>query len=412
MIEFEKFELDNGLRVIVHEDLGTPMAVVNILYDVGSRDEEESKTGFAHLFEHLMFGGSKNIPDFDKPLQKAGGSSNAFTSPDVTNYYITLPSQNLETAFWLESDRMHQLDFSQKSLDIQKKVVVEEFKQRYLNQPYGDVWLKLRPLVYKIHPYKWPTIGKDISHIEEAQLSDVEHFFYKFYRPSNAILVVAGGVNTHKVRQLAEKWFGPITSGKRHKRKLPKEGKINADSSLEVSAKVPASMLYKVWQMCGKSDSDYYATDLLSDMLGRGKSSILHQQLVKKNNLFDTISAFISGSRDPGMFVVSGRIAQGASAGEAIEGVNSVINHFLDSSEVHENLYKVKSQALFSIKIAETELLNRAINLAYAELEGGAELINQESNEIKKISEERVRGVFKEIFLESGSSTLLYFPEK
>src|SRR6218665_2626807 len=223
MIKYEHFTLQNGLEVYVHEDHTTPMAAVNILYNVGSRDEDEKKTGFAHLFEHLMFGGSKNIPNYDEPLQKVGGENNAFTSPDITNYYITLPSKNIETAFWLESDRMLSLSFDPKVLEVQRKVVIEEFKQRYLNQPYGDVWLKLRPLVYKNHSYRWATIGKEISHISDAKIEDVKAFFKKHYNPQNAIMVVGGDVTVEQVKHLSEKWFGPIPAGEKYHRNLPQE---------------------------------------------------------------------------------------------------------------------------------------------------------------------------------------------
>ena len=191
MIPYSSFTLDNGLQVFVHEDHSVQIAVMNILYDVGSRDEQPDKTGFAHLFEHLMFGGSVNIPNYDEPLQLVGGENNAFTNTDITNYYLTVPAANIETGFWLESDRMLSLSFDPHVLDVQRKVVIEEFKQRYLNQPYGDVWLKLRPLVYTTHPYQWATIGKEISHIENATLHDVKDFFFTHYVPSNAILVVA-----------------------------------------------------------------------------------------------------------------------------------------------------------------------------------------------------------------------------
>ena len=225
MVNFERFSLSNGLKVIVHRDTSTPMAVVNVMYDVGAKDEDPNKTGFAHLFEHLMFGGSINIPVYDEPLQMAGGENNAYTTNDLTNYYIQLPAENLETAFWLESDRMLSLGFTENSLEVQRKVVCEEFKEHYLNKPYGEVWLKLRDLAYEVHPYRWMTIGKELSHIENAQLQDVKNFFFKHYRPVNAILVVAGNVTVEQVKVLAEKWFGPIENGERYTRHLPEEPK-------------------------------------------------------------------------------------------------------------------------------------------------------------------------------------------
>ncbi|HQU56920.1 MAG TPA: pitrilysin family protein, partial [Chitinophagaceae bacterium] len=247
MIEFEKFTLDNGLRVIVHRDDSTPMAAVNILYDVGARDEDPEKTGFAHLFEHLMYGGSINIPNYDEPLQRAGGENNAYTTNDITDYHIQLPAENLETAFWLESDRMLSLAFGEKSLATQRKVVCEEFKESYLNKPYGDVWFKMRELAYKKHPYRWMTIGKNLSHIESATLDDVKNFFFKFYRPVNAILCVAGNVTVENVKALAQKWFGDIPAGEKYMRNLPQEPDQNEERKLEVKAKVPIDALYKTW---------------------------------------------------------------------------------------------------------------------------------------------------------------------
>ncbi|MBL4654656.1 MAG: insulinase family protein, partial [Bacteroidia bacterium] len=304
MISYKKFKLKNGLTVIVHEDKSTPLAAINILYDVGARDEHFERTGFAHLFEHLMFGGSVNIPDYDNALQKVGGTNNAFTNNDITNYYIKLPAINLETGFWLESDRMLSLAFSEKSLRVQKNVVCEEFKERYLNQPYGDVWLSLRPLVYKVHPYQWPTIGKQLSHIREAQMKDVKAFFNKHYCPSNAILVVAGNVTLSQVKQLSKKWFEPIPGGKKPKRKLPKEPKQKEARFKTLKRDVPVNAIYKAYHMCSRNDKEYFIADLLSDVLAGGESGRLKQALVKKNAIFSNITVYQSGSYDKGMFVV------------------------------------------------------------------------------------------------------------
>lgn len=290
MIKFERFVLGNGLKVLVHPDQSTPMAVVNVLYDVGARDEVASKTGFAHLFEHLMFGGSVNIPDYDEPLQVAGGENNAYTTNDLTNYYCQLPADNLETAFWLESDRMLSLAFSKKSLDVQRKVVCEEFKEHYINKPYGDVWHTMRELAFKEHPYKWMTIGKELSHVENATLEDVKAFFFKHYTPINAILVVAGNVSVEHVKTLAEKWFGDIPSGEKYNRNLPVEPKQVEARRLTVHRNVPMDAIYKTWHMCARRDEDYYATDLLTDILGGGASSRLYQSLVKEQQLFANIN--------------------------------------------------------------------------------------------------------------------------
>src|SRR6201996_357630 len=307
MVKFNRFTLDNGLRVIVHEDHTTPMAVLNILYDVGARDENPEQTGFAHLFEHLMFGGSVNIPIYDEPLQRVGGENNAFTSNDITNYYITLPSANLETAFWLESDRMLSLAFSKKSLEVQRNVVIEEFKQRYLNQPYGDVWLKLRPMVYKKHPYQWATIGKTIKHIEDAKMEDVKAFFKKHYNPQNAIMVVGGDIKTEDIKLLAEKWFGPIPAGEKYHRNLPQEPEQHEERRETVTAKVPLNDVYIAFHMGARLDPSYYVAELMSDILSRGNSSRLYRTLVKEKQLFSEVHAYISGSLDTGMFVFEGK---------------------------------------------------------------------------------------------------------
>src|SRR6187551_86354 len=286
MIRFEKFVLQNGLRVIVHQDTSTPMAVMNIMYDVGARDEDPQRTGFAHLFEHLMFGGSENIPEYDEPLQMAGGENNAYTTNDITNYYVQLPVQNMETAFWLESDRMLNLAFSAKSLDVQRKVVIEEFKEHYVNKPYGDAWEHLRALAYQVHPYQWMTIGKSLQHIEEAQLDDVKAFFKKHYSPANAVLCVAGNVTISDVKPLAEKWFGSIPAGDRYVRSISQEPTQESPRMQTVMADVPADALYKVWHMPGRLSQPYYACDLITEIMGNGFSSRLYQRLVKEEQLF------------------------------------------------------------------------------------------------------------------------------
>lgn len=298
MIEFSKFTLQNGLRVVVHEDHTAPLAVLNVLYHVGSRDEEEDKTGFAHLFEHLMFGGSEHVPNFDQVLQNVGASNNAFTSPDITNYYISIPSDNLETAFWVESDRMLNLNINAHTLAVQQKVVTEEFKQHYINQPYGDVWLKMLPLAYQKHPYRWATIGKEIRHIEQANLEDVKAFFKKFYCPNNAILVVAGDVSQDHVRKLAQKWFEPISAGEAYIRQLPKEPLQTKPRKLEMEADVPVDALYKAWHMDHQLSPDYYTCDLLADIIGGGKSSRLYRKLVRENAIFTNVNLYISGTFD------------------------------------------------------------------------------------------------------------------
>jgi zinc protease len=412
MIDFEKFELANGLKVIVHQDKSTPLACVNILYDVGSRDEDPEKTGFAHLFEHLMFGGSKNIPQFDEPLQMVGGENNAFTSHDITNYHLTLPAQNLETAFWLESDRMLNLAFSKKSLDVQKSVVIEEFKQRYLNQPYGDMWLLLRPMAYKVHPYLWDTIGKNIEHIENATMEDVKAFFKKFYSPNNAIMVVAGNVSVDEVKRLSEKWFGPIPKGVENKRNLPKEPRQTEARKLTVEQDVAANAIYKAYHMCSRRDKNYYSTDLISDILSNGNSSRLHKSLIKEKELFSNISAYASGDFDEGLFMISGKLNDGISIEQAELAIEEELNKLINVVISDDELVKVKNKVEASHVFGEVDILNKATNLAIAELLGGAAMINDEMNKYHAISQKDIKEVATDLFRKENCNTLYYLKKK
>ncbi|HMG90646.1 MAG TPA: pitrilysin family protein [Chryseolinea sp.] len=411
MIAFKEFTLENGLQVIVHEDPTVQIAVMNILYDVGSRDELPDKTGFAHLFEHLMFGGSKNISNYDEPLQRVGGENNAFTNTDITNYYLTLPASNLETGFWLESDRMLGLSFDPKVLEVQQKVVIEEFKQRYLNQPYGDVWLKLRPLAYKVHPYKWATIGKEISHIENATLQDVKDFFFRYYVPNNAVMVVAGNVTIDQVKKLSEKWFGPIPRGVKS-RNILTEPAQDEKRFLKVSAKVPANAFYKAYHMPGRFHAEYYAIDLLSDILSRGQSSRLYQQLVKKKEIFTSISSFVMGSIDPGLLVISGRVKDGIALADAEAEVQTVIDQLLIQGSHERELDKVKNQTESTLEFGEVEVLNRAMNLAFAKLSGNTALVNEESKLINLTTLDDISRVAKNILREENSTVMYYEAEK
>ncbi len=412
MIKFEKFKLDNGLTVIVHQDNSTPLACINILYDVGARDENPEQTGFAHLFEHLMFGGSVNVPNYDEPLQRVGGENNAFTTNDITNYYLTLPSENLETGFWLESDRMMSLAFSEKSLEVQRNVVIEEFKQRYLNQPYGDVWLLLRPLAYKVHPYKWDTIGKEISHIENAKIEDVKNFFKRFYTPDNAIVVVAGNVQLENVKRLSEKWFATIPKGSNAKRNLPKEPVQTEPRSLTVERDVPLDAIYKVYHMCSRNDKEYYAVDLLSDILSQGNSSRLHNELIKDKKIFSEIHAYVMGDFDKGLFVVSGKLTQGVSMELADESINAVLGKFKDELVSANELTKVKNKSEATHLFGEVDVLNKATNLAIAELMGDADLVNRETDKYLAVSADEIKEQANIIFRKENCSTLYYKSKK
>jgi len=408
MIQFEQFTLKNGLQVIVHEDHSTTLAVVDVIYNVGSRDEQSHKTGFAHLFEHLMFGGSENIPEFDTPLQRVGGENNAFTTPDLTNYYISLPYQNIETAFWLESDRMKQLAFNPNSLEVQRKVVIEEFKQRYLNQPYGDVWLKWRPVIYQKHPYQWPTIGADIKHIEEATLEDVKSFFDTYYHPKNAILVVAGKVKVAEVKQLCEKWFEPIPAGKVIVRNLPKEAALTENTFLEIKGEVPSNCLYMAFPMPGRYESGYQAVDLLADLLGRGDSSFLFYDLVQQKRLFDTINAYVTGSMDPGLMVIQGTVCAGVDFETAKSNLLASIDAFMESGIEERSLQKVKNQAESSLVFMEVEVLNKAMNLAMAANAGDPNWVNQEAEKISRVSIEELKSWADKLFKKGYHHVLWY----
>lgn len=408
MIKFDKFELANGLKVIVHQDKSTPLACIDILYNVGSRDENPNQTGFAHLFEHLMFGGSVNIPSFDEPLQLVGGENNAFTTNDITNFHLTLPSENIETGFWLESDRMLSLAFSEKSLEVQRNVVIEEFKQRYLNQPYGDVWLLLRPMAFKVHPYSWDTIGKEISHIENVKIVDVKSFFRKFYCPNNAIMVVAGNVEFEEIKQLSEKWFGPIKKGPDNNRNLPQEPAQTIARSLTVERDVPADAIYKAYHMCSRYDKEYYSVDLISDVLSQGNSSRLHNVLIKEKKLFSDIHAYVMSDFDKGLFVVSGKLTEGVTMDQADDAINEELQKIKSNLVSVDELTKVKNKMEASHIFGEVEILNKATNLAVSELLGDADMINNEVGKYLSVTAEQIKEQSNIIFRKENCSTLYY----
>lgn len=406
MIHFDRFTLDNGLRVLFHQDTTTPLAVVNVLYDVGARDESEDQTGFAHLFEHLMFGGSINIPEFDTPLQLAGGENNAFTSNDVTNYYDVLPVENIETALWLESDRMLSLAFTPKSLEVQRQVVIEEFKQRYLNQPYGNVWLELRPLAYQKHPYKWATIGKKIEHIEDATMDDVKAFFQKHYNPQNAVLCIAGNLELDEVKAMTEKWFGGIPSGEKYVRNLPVEPEQREFREQLIDSDVPTDAFYYAFKMVDRKHDDFYTADALSDALGRDKSSRLFVSLKKEQKLVSEINAYIMGSHDEGLLVISGKLNDGISfetLDEALwKELASLCSEPMESTELEKIMVKIRTAKAFQ----DQGLLNRAMALATNELLGDANDVNLENEKYKLITPEDMHRVANNIFQKQRCSVL------
>jgi len=408
MIHFDRFQLANGLRVLVHKDTSTPMSVLNIMYDVGARDEDPNQTGFAHLFEHLMFGGSINIPDYDEPLQLAGGENNAYTTNDLTNYYCQLPTENLETAFWLESDRMLSLAFSEKSLDVQRKVVSEEFKEHYLNKPYGDVWHIIRELAYTTHPYRWMTIGKNLAHIEDAKLQDVKNFFFKHYNPSNAIMVVAGNIETEYVKQLSEKWFGPIPAGEKYNRNIPQEPEQTEARRKTIKAEVPLDAFYKCWHMPARMDKAYYAIDLITDILGGGASSRLYQTLVKEQQLFSNIDCYHYGSLDRGLLTIEGKLVKGITPEAAEAAVEKVLDSLRNSKVEEKELQKVKNKTESLMAFEDMGLMNRANSLAFYALIGDPNMMNSELEKYQSITVDDIHHECKTLFAEQNSTTLYY----
>jgi zinc protease len=408
MINYERKVLQNGLTVIVHEDHSTPLATVNILYKVGARDETPDKTGFAHLFEHLMFGGSVHIPEYDGPLQLAGGDNNAFTNNDITNYYLTLPANNLATAMWLESDRMLSLAFSKKSLDVQKAVVIEEFKQRYLNQPYGDVWLLLRPLAYKVHPYQWATIGKEISHIENATLDDVKNFFFRYYCPDNAIMTVAGNVKADEVFSMTEEWFGEITRSFKEERKYTAEPRQTEKRELTVERDIPFDSIYRAYHGCSRLDKEFYAVDLMTDIMSREKSSRLYNSLVKQKKLFSEIHCFTMGEFDKGLIVVEGKLIKGTRMADAEAAIDEELDKLINGSIADDELNKVKNKVESTIVFSEIDLSGRALSLAVAEYMGDVSLINTEMEKYSAVTASDIQKQAKQIFAPSNCSTLYY----
>ena len=407
-IAFERAVLNNGLTVVAHSDMDTPMAVVNLLYKVGARDERPERTGLAHLFEHLMFSGSKNVANFDSALQRAGGNNNAFTNNDLTNYYDILPVANLETALWLESDRMSTLNLSDRSIETQRSVVIEEFKENYLNQPYGDVWHLLRQMAYKTHPYRWPTIGKTLEHVEQATDEELRQFYQTYYQPGNAVLTVAGGKSTSELLQLAERWFGDLPGRVLPEKEYPLEHNQTEPRRLEHEADVPAHAIYKVYHMPHRTDSAYYAADLLSDVLSSGISARLQQRLVRQQPLFSSINASIAGSLDPGLFMVHGRLQEGVRLENAEKALDQEIEKLTQKSVTTHELEKVKNKVESGFAYHTLNLMNRAYSLGYFEMLGDADGLNQEKEKYLTQTAGDLMNTAQDVLIPENSSTLIY----
>lgn len=408
MIQVNHYTLPNGLRIVHNEDNSTQMVALNLLYDVGARDEDPEHTGFAHLFEHLMFGGSVNIPDYDTPVQNAGGENNAWTNNDITNYYITLPYQNVETGFWLESDRMLSLDFSPQSLEVQRQVVIEEFKQRNLNQPYGNASHLLREMAYQTHPYRWPTIGKEISHIANATLDEVKSFFYRFYAPNNAILAVTGHISFDETVRLAEKWFGPIPAREIPKRQLPAESPQTAIRRRSVERRVPVDALYMAFHMCNRYHREYHVFDIITDLLSNGRSSRFIQTLVQEKKLFTSIDAYISGSLDEGLLHITGKPASGITLEQAEEAVWQELDKLKTVPVTEDELEKVKNRYESEQIFNNINYLNVATNLAFFELLGRAEDINLEVGKYRSVTVGQIQDTARRTFVPENCNILYY----
>ena len=411
-MKINKHCFPNGLRLVHHEDTSTQMVALNIVYDVGARDEHPEHTGFAHLFEHLMFGGSAHIPDYDTPLQLAGGENNAWTNNDITNYYLTVPKTNVETALWLESDRMLELTFCEQGLEVQRGVVMEEFKQRCLNQPYGDIGHLFRPLAFQVHPYRWPTIGKELSHIEQATLDEVKSFFYRFYAPNNAVLAVTGNISWEETVRLTEKWFGPVPRRNVPVRRLPQEPEQTEERRLTVERNVPLDALLMGYHMCDRGNADYYTFDILSDILSNGRSSRLNRRLVQEQNIFSGIDAYISGTRDAGLLQISGKPAAGVSLEQAEAAVRRELEELRQSPVGEQELEKVKNKFESTQIFGNINYLNVATNLAWFELTGKAEDIDLEVERYRSVTTEQLHTVAQRAFCENNTVVLYYKSDK
>ncbi len=407
-LQFQRHILANGLRLIVHEDHSTPLASCNVVYNVGSRDENPDMTGMAHLFEHFMFTGSRNIADFDAQLQRVGAINNAYTTQDITHYYITLPAVNIEHALWLESDRMLELAFQQEKLDIQKHVVIEEFKENFLNRPYGDMWMLYNQFYFQKHPYQWLPIGKEISHIEKVTMDDMKAFFYTYYRPNNAVLTISGNVHFEEIVPLVEKWFGPIPAGPALMRKYPQEDCPTQHRMYKVKRDVPADMLFKGWPTCGRLDADFYAYDMLSDLFGSGQSSYLYKKFVIEEGIFTDLSAYISGTLDPGIFIIGGRPAEGVSIEEADRKLNDFIYQLPENSISSNDLQKVKNRVESIILQNDIKIEDRSSSLAVAESFSCAEDFNDETNRYFAVTEEQINTLCHKMFRQEQEATMYY----
>ena len=412
IIPYTKKILPNGLTVVVNRDRASKLAAVNILYKVGARNEDPRRTGFAHLFEHLMFRGTREIPNFDLPVQMASGDNNAFTNNDYTDFYITLPKDNLETALWLESDRMEGLDITPAKLEAEKKVVIEEFRQRYLNQPYGDQTMLLRALAYKVHPYRWAAIGLTTDHIAEATLEDVEAFYRTHYRPSNAVLSISADIEEERMLELAEKWFAPLADRPADAAPIPQEPAQTEARREEVERDVPAPTVTVAYHMGGRTDAGFYTADLVSDLLAGGDSGRLYTHLVKERRLLSSVNAYVTGDVDPGLFVFTGQLLPGVTPGEAEAAFREEIETLQTASATAREIEKVKNKFEANTLFGELNVMNKAMNLGFYEMLGDLALINREVGLYRAVGDDDIRSFSSRTFRPENSSTLIYNTKK
>ena len=412
MIPYTKKILPNGLTVVVNRDRASKLAAVNILYKVGARNEDPRRTGFAHLFEHLMFRGTREIPNFDLPVQMASGDNNAFTNNDYTDFYITLPKDNLETALWLESDRMEGLDITPAKLEAEKKVVIEEFRQRYLNQPYGDQTMLLRALAYKVHPYRWTAIGLTTDHIAEATLEDVEAFYRTHYRPSNAVLSISADIEEERMLELAEKWFAPLADRPADAAPIPQEPAQTEARREEVERDVPAPTVTVAYHMGGRTDAGFYTADLVSDLLAGGDSGRLYTHLVKERRLLSSVNAYVTGDVDPGLFVFTGQLLPGVTPEEAEAAFREEIETLQTASAAAREIEKVKNKFEANTLFGELNVMNKAMNLGFYEMLGDLALINREVGLYRAVGDDDIRSFSSRTFRPENSSTLIYNTKK
>ncbi len=411
MVDYRKQILDNGLTVIVHEDHSSPMVAINVLYKVGSKDEQKELTGLTHLFEHLMFGGTSNVGDFDEPIQLAGGENNAFTNNDITNFYNFLPSENVEIGLWLEADRMSKLKLNKKSLDTQKKVVIEEFKETSLNEPYGDVMHHISEMCYKNHNYKWPTIGKEISHVEKVNLDDAINFYKTFYGPHNAILVLCGNITYDLGFALANKWFNGIEGQSINKLSLANIEPKDGFKSKTIEANVPSKAIYMAFKMQHRLHDDFYIVDILSDILSSGRSSRFFQRLIKDRQLFSYIDAYITGTTDPGLLIIDGKLMDNVSIEDAKSAIWDELNDLINNALSDRELEKIKNKAESNLIFSETSVLNKSMSLAYYECLENIDLINTEVDIYNAMTKEDLQRVAKEVFDVNNYVEIIYLPK-